>query len=46
LQFFNPRGVPLYPVLMTRFSRIRTHPTRLFMQLLLCEASDASSMKY
>ena len=35
LQFLVFLGVPLYPVLMTRFSRTRTQPTRLFIQLLL-----------
>lgn len=34
LQFRMFLGVPLYPVLTTRFSRTSTHPTRLFMQLL------------
>lgn len=46
-QFRRPRGVPLYPVLITRRSRpTRTQPTRRFMQLDLCAARDASAMKY
>ena len=46
LQFLRFRGVPLYPVLITLFSLTRTQPTRLFIQLLLCAASDASCIKY
>ncbi|KAL7353965.1 hypothetical protein ACKS0A_04950 [Histoplasma ohiense] len=46
LQFFVFRGVPLYPVLITRLPRTRTHPTRRFMQLLRWAARDASCMKY
>ena len=46
LQFLVFLGVPLYPVLMTRFSRTRTQPTRLFMQLLLWAANEANCMKY
>ena len=46
LQFVMPRGVPLYPVLTTLFSLTMTHPTLLFMQLLLCAAKSASCMKY
>jgi hypothetical protein len=41
-----PRGVPLYPVLITRFSLTMQHPTRRFMQLLLCAARSASCIKY
>lgn len=41
-----PRGVPLYPVLMTRFSLTMQQPTRRFMQLLLRAARSASCMKY
>lgn len=46
LQFLRLRGVPLYPVLMTRRSRTRTHPTLRFMQLLRCAAREASCIKY
>lgn len=46
LQFVMPRGVPLYPVLMTRFSRTIQQPTRRFMQLLLCAAKSANCIKY
>ena len=46
LQFLRFLGVPLYPVLITRCSRTKTHPTRRFMQLLRWAASDASCMKY
>src|SRR3569833_1903614 len=45
-QLRSPRGVPLYTVLMTRFSRTSTHPPRRFMQMLRRAASDASAMKY
>lgn len=41
LQFTVPRGVPLYPVLMMRFARTRTAPTRRFMQFERCDARDA-----
>jgi hypothetical protein len=46
LQLVRCRGVPLYPVLITRRSLTSTQPTLLFMQLLLCAASEASCMKY
>jgi hypothetical protein len=46
LQFVMPRGVPLYPVLITRFSRTIQQPTRLFIQLHLCAARSANCMKY
>jgi hypothetical protein len=46
LQFVMPRGVPLYPVLITRFSLTTQQPTRRFMQLLLCAARSANCMKY
>jgi hypothetical protein len=46
LQFVMPRGVPLYPVLITRFSRTTQHPTRRFIQLLLSAARSANCMKY
>lgn len=41
-----PLGVPLYPVLMTRFSLTMTHPTLRFMQLLRNAARSASCIKY
>jgi hypothetical protein len=41
-----PRGVPLYPVLITRFSLTMTQPTRRFIQLLRRAARSASCMKY
>lgn len=46
LQLVMPRGVPLYPVLITRFSRTMQQPTRRFMQLHLCAARSANCMKY
>lgn len=46
LQFVTLLGVPLYPVLITRFSLTTTQPTGLRMQLLRRAASEASVMKY
>jgi hypothetical protein len=46
LQLVMPLGVPLYPVLTTLFSLTITHPTLLFIQLLLRAARSASCMKY
>jgi hypothetical protein len=46
LQLVMPRGVPLYPVLITRFSRTMQQPTRRFMQLLLRAARSANCIKY
>ena len=46
LQFFTPRGVPLYPVLMIRRSATITAATWRFMQLLRAATCLAMSMKY
>jgi hypothetical protein len=45
LQFCIPLGVPLYPVLITRPLRTRTHPTRRFIQLLRRAAKSARCIK-
>src|SRR3989344_7274497 len=46
LQFFTPRGVPLYPVETILLSRTITAATFLFTQLLLIATSFAMFMKY
>src|SRR3990172_2543347 len=46
LQFFVPRGVPLYPVETIRLSRTMTAPTLRLIQLLRMDATCAIFIKY
>ena len=46
LQLGRFRGVPLYPVEITRFEFTNTHPTLRFIQFDRCAASSARVIKY